>query len=59
MEIRKRKRSKRRQNELIDYPEDWDEWLGGAEVDTPLFIVWVCECVCACVCGGEDELLVR
>ena len=40
------KRSKIRQNVLIDYPEDWNEWLGGEEVDT----LCVCECVNVCVC---------
>lgn len=37
------KRGKIRQNMLIDYPEDWNEWLGGEEVDA-LFV---------CVCVGE------
>ncbi len=31
------KRSKIRQNMLMDYPEDWNEWLGGVEVET-LFV---------------------
>ncbi len=42
------KRSKVRQNMLIDYPEDWNEWLGGDEVGT----LFVCVCVLRGVGAG-------
>lgn len=39
------KRHRIRHNELIDYPVDWNECLGGPEVGTES----VCVCVCVCI----------